>query len=135
MRPDDWFVYIQFHRSAVKRDYTNQAYYTYGLNWDPKGMRMWQSKPSRAINTVNFDQPFWKRGNLASALVNSTHPSNPWIASDNVNAAPFDQDFYLILSVAVGGTNGWFEDSDGKPWANGSPVSAPSDPQTRRKLT
>jgi hypothetical protein len=35
------------------------------------------------------------------------------------NAAPFDQDFYLIMNVAVGGTNGWFPDGQGdKPWLN-----------------
>ena len=54
-------------------------------------------------------------------------------------AAPFDQgewlmlctlsrqcrrrffvEFYLILNLAVGGTNGWFPDEDGKPWLDGS---------------
>ncbi|THU77933.1 concanavalin A-like lectin/glucanase [Dendrothele bispora CBS 962.96] len=35
--------------------------------------------------------------------------------------APFDQDFYLIMNVAVGGTNGWFPDGQGdKPWLNGA---------------
>lgn len=30
---------------------------------------------------------------------------------------PFDQRFYLILSLAVGGTNGYFPDGEGgKPW-------------------
>jgi hypothetical protein len=29
--------------------------------------------------------------------------------------------FYLILDVAVGGTNGWFPDNAGdKPWLNGA---------------
>jgi hypothetical protein len=29
--------------------------------------------------------------------------------------------FYLILDVAVGGTNGWFPDGAGnKPWLNGA---------------
>lgn len=31
--------------------------------------------------------------------------------------APFDQKFYLIFNVAVGGTNGYFPDGmGGKPW-------------------
>jgi hypothetical protein len=34
---------------------------------------------------------------------------------------PFDQEFYLILDVAIGGTNGYFEDGVGnKPWGDGS---------------
>jgi hypothetical protein len=32
---------------------------------------------------------------------------NPWGLSPNPNA-PFDQSFYLILNVAVGGTSGYF---------------------------
>lgn len=34
---------------------------------------------------------------------------------------PFDQPFYFILNVAVGGTNGFFADGGNKPWSNGSP--------------
>ncbi len=35
--------------------------------------------------------------------------------------APFDQKFYLILNLAVGGTSGWFPDGKGeKPWFDGS---------------
>lgn len=106
----------------MKRAFVNQASYVYGLNWDMKGLRTWQSKPSWAIKTLDFNQPFYERGNLADALVNGTHPGNPWISSNNTNAAPFDQDFYLILSVAVGGTNGWFPDNvPNKPWSNQSP--------------
>ena len=40
---------------------------------------------------------------------------NPWVNEDNV--APFNREFYLILNVAVGGTNGLFVDGmGGKPW-------------------
>jgi len=34
--------------------------------------------------------------------------ANPW--ENENNAAPFNQEFYLILNVAVGGTNGYFPD-------------------------
>jgi hypothetical protein len=37
------------------------------------------------------------------------------------NNAPFDQEFYLILNVAVGGVNGYFPDGQcNKPWSNTS---------------
>jgi len=43
--------------------------------------------------------------------------ANPW--ANGTNATPFDQEFYLILNVAVGGTNGWFPEAQGdKPWLN-----------------
>ncbi|GAA6025187.1 hypothetical protein JCM10207_008589 [Rhodosporidiobolus poonsookiae] len=109
---------------TLKRGYANEQYYTYGMNWDPKGIRMWQSKPSRVMKEVKFNEPFWNRGSLGDVTVNATVASNPWITSNNTNAAPFDQDFYLILSLAAGGTNGWFEDGSTKPWANGSPHPA-----------
>jgi len=51
------------------------------------------------------------------------HTSNIWSGHDMM--APFDQDFYLILNVAVGGTNGFFPDNcAGKPWKNNSPHAA-----------
>lgn len=60
-------------------------------------------------------------------LVNSTPNGNniidPWSQTGR-DATPFDQDFYLILNVAVGGTNGWFEDGIAdKPWVNESPTA------------
>ncbi|PVD21155.1 hypothetical protein C0Q70_19322 [Pomacea canaliculata] len=48
---------------------------------------------------------------------------SPW--PGNSKMAPFDQDFFLILNVAVGGTNGYFPDGwnygVAKPWPNNSP--------------
>ncbi|KAF7335504.1 Glucan 1,3-beta-glucosidase [Mycena venus] len=51
---------------------------------------------------------------------------DPLANATNKNAAPFDQDFCLIMNVAVGGTNGWFPDGQGnKPWLNhaGNPMA------------
>ncbi|BFZ12781.1 hypothetical protein BsWGS_15820 [Bradybaena similaris] len=57
---------------------------------------------------------FWQLGGLSS---------NIWASGSKI--APFDQDFYLILNVAVGGINGYFSDTENwgvkKPWANNSP--------------
>lgn len=49
----------------------------------------------------------WTYGEFAGTAVNNTAANNPWADSLN-NNAPFDQEFYLILNVAVGGTNGYF---------------------------
>lgn len=44
---------------------------------------------------------------------------NPWRGQPN--NAPFDQNFYLIFNLAVGGTNGYFPDGvGGKPWVDSS---------------
>jgi hypothetical protein len=59
----------------------------------------------------------WELGEFAKQEENSTLLENPW--GNQARNAPFDQNFYLILNVAVGGTNGWFPDNVAKkPWLN-----------------
>jgi len=71
---------------------------------------------------LRFDRPFFDRGDFPQVITNGTEQivlQNPW--KYRPNSAPFDQPFYLILNVAVGGTNGWFPDGAGnKPWLDGS---------------
>ncbi|XP_014665918.1 PREDICTED: uncharacterized protein LOC106807919 [Priapulus caudatus] len=48
---------------------------------------------------------------------------NPW--QGRAKMAPFDQPFYIVMNVAVGGVNGYFNDAwtnspHRKPWSNGS---------------
>jgi hypothetical protein len=76
---------------------------------------------------MRFNEPFWKRGEFPTVIQNGSNSAvlqDPWTNSPNktvTNAAPFDQDFYLILNVAAGGTNGWFPDNaGGKPWLDQS---------------
>ncbi|KAJ7616842.1 hypothetical protein DFH06DRAFT_1343154 [Mycena polygramma] len=70
---------------------------------------------------MRFDEPFWKRGEFPETVVGQNGQlealQDPWV--NGTNATPFDQDFYLIMNVAVGGTNGWFPGGQGdKPWLN-----------------
>ena len=46
---------------------------------------------------------FWELGNFSE----STH--NPW-ASESI-VAPFDQEFFIIMNLAVGGNNGCFHEN------------------------
>ena len=69
---------------------------------------------------TSFDKPFWKKADWPPSNANGTRLVDPWSQTGR-SSTPFDQDFYLILNVAVGGTNGWFEDGvAGKPWVDGS---------------
>lgn len=52
-------------------------------------------------------QNFWQRGKFQGQYENGTLLTNPWYTSDNKNA-PFDQQFYLILDLAIGSRNGYF---------------------------
>jgi len=59
-------------------------------------------------------QSFWQRGGWGDNI------DNPW--QGRGNSAPFDQPFYIILNIAVGGINGYFPDNMGnKPWNNQDP--------------
>lgn len=86
---------------TVKRDYSNAKFNTYGLDWDSKGVRFWANLKSRFMGKFNFDQPFWERGNLASATVNGSVATNPWLSAENANAAPvrYAKDFDAKLSL------------------------------------
>ncbi|ETS64263.1 hypothetical protein PaG_01510 [Moesziomyces aphidis] len=104
------------------RDWYNQGSHTFGLEWTEKQIYTWEHSPVFKNLQVNYDDGFWKRGKFPSQMANGTLLSNPWAAVQGKDAsiAPFDQEFYLILNVAVGGTNGYFEDGlgDNKPWSN-----------------
>lgn len=66
----------------------------------------------------------WQRGNFPAkdTSVNPPVPLvDPWSQTGRPNT-PFDQNFYLILSLAIGGQNAYFIDGvDGKPWVDKSP--------------
>jgi hypothetical protein len=98
-------VYKTYGWWTMRRNSYDQAFHTYSLEW------------------TEDNKPFWQRGDFPDVVQNGSNIvalQNPWAANATVaNAAPFDQDFYLILNVAVGGTNGWFPDERGdKPWIN-----------------
>lgn len=64
---------------------------------------------------------FWERGNLFESNL-----ENPW--RNRGKMAPFDDQFFLIISLAVGGVNWYFPDNADngngrKPWKNSSPYA------------
>ncbi|EJD44855.1 concanavalin A-like lectin/glucanase [Auricularia subglabra TFB-10046 SS5] len=102
-----------------RRTNFNQAFHTFTLEWSDKFM--WIFVDSRVHRVINLDfkkQSFFKRGKFPLVFRNGTDDAilqNPW--RDHNNAAPFDQEFYLVMTVQAGGTNGWFRDNVGKkPW-------------------
>ncbi|KAI9291307.1 lipopolysaccharide and beta-1,3-glucan binding protein [Neoconidiobolus thromboides FSU 785] len=90
-------------------------FHTYTLEWNPTSI------VSRVDNNIVLNLPiqnsFWSKGQFPGSL------NNPW--QNQPNSAPFNQEFYLIFNVAVGGTNGYFPEGVGnKPWSNQSPTAA-----------
>ncbi|CAH1802561.1 unnamed protein product [Owenia fusiformis] len=98
------------------------SFHTYTMEWDENSIQFWidgesimtaDPGPNGFFNFGGWDQRFGPE-------------TNPWQYSQN-KMAPFDKPFYLIMNVAVGGTNGFFSDDlinspYPKPWLNTSPT-------------
>jgi hypothetical protein len=96
---------------------------TYGLEWTPTHLYTYIDTRLMQVLYTNFKTPFWQRGKFPVSDTNGTAFVDPWSQTGNP-ATPFDEPFYLILNVAVGGTNGWFQDGKaGKPWVDASPTA------------
>lgn len=107
-------------RQSLKSTYSDD-FNTFGLEWSQDYLFTYVNSRLLQVMYVNFDQPLYKRGNFPEAGSNGTRLVDPWTETGR-SQTPFDQPFFLILNLAVGGTNGWFEDGkSGKPWLNGSP--------------
>ncbi|KAF8521627.1 glycoside hydrolase family 16 protein [Hysterangium stoloniferum] len=98
------------------------SFHTYTLEWTPDFIRTYVDSRLHHMLDVRFNVPMFARGNFPATYQNGSQTvalQNPWIGRGN--SAPFDQPFFLIMNVAVGGTNGWFsDDAGGKPWLDKS---------------
>lgn len=105
----------------LRRGTFDSEFHTYTLEWTPKFIRMYVDTRLHFLYETKLNKNFWDRGDFPTVIQNGSEVinlQNPWV--NGTKAAPFDERFYLILNVAVGGTNGWFPDSDEKPWLNGA---------------
>lgn len=114
-------------RTNVKRNALHTTFskksHTFGLEWSEKYLFTYIDTRLLQVLYTNFDEPLWKRGQFPLSDSNGTRLVDPWSQKGELSA-PFDEEFYLILNVAVGGTNGWFEDGkSGKPWVDLSPTA------------
>lgn len=94
-------------------------FHKFAVEWSSKYLFTYvDSRLMQALYT-DFSEPQFTRGKFPIADANGNKLENPWI--NGTNAAPFDQEFYLIISLAVGGTSGWFEDGKkNKSWVDSS---------------
>jgi beta-glucanase (GH16 family) len=118
-------AYDAWWRTNAKRQALHETYSagfnTFGLEWSQKYVFTYVNSRLLQVLYTNFNQPLWDWGSFPSASPNGTRLTNPW-ASPGCSNTPFDQPFYLILNVAIGGTNGWFQDGESnKPWIDSSP--------------
>ncbi|KAJ7678775.1 concanavalin A-like lectin/glucanase domain-containing protein [Mycena rosella] len=110
-----------------RRGQYDDAFHMYALEWSEDFIRMYVDSRLTHMLELKLNEPFWTRGDFPAVVQNGSERvvlQNPWV--NGTKAAPFDQSFYLILNVAVGGSNGWFPDGPEKPWLDGS-ATAPRD--------
>lgn len=107
--------------SALHSTYSDKPH-TFGLEWSQKYLYTYVDSLLLQVMYTSFSTSLWERGEFPSSDSNGTRITDIW-ASSGHNQAPFDQSFYLIMNVAVGGTNGWFQDAPGKPWVDSSPTA------------
>ncbi|KAL2210164.1 glucan 1,3-beta-glucosidase [Sarocladium strictum] len=106
------------NKRKVIRGAYSQGFNTFGIEWSQKYLFTYVNSRIHQVMYVNFDKPMWKQGGFPETNENGTRLADIWSQTGN-NNTPFDQEFYLILNLAVGGSNGWFEDGkSGKPWVN-----------------
>lgn len=113
----DWstnqFAKTHAQKSAESDTFADD-FHTYGVYWDDKVIYTYLDDDSKRVLQIDHSsQSYWERSGITDRF-------NPWQYSPNKNA-PFDRPFYLILNLAVGGTNGYFKDGVAdKPWSDSS---------------
>lgn len=100
----------------------NSDFHNYQVNWTPDFIEF--SIDDEVLGRIEPPEEtgFWGLGEW-----DQTEMENPWRAGTNKKMAPFDEKFFIVLNLAVGGT-GYFPDDatnpGGKPWSNQSPTAA-----------
>lgn len=118
------FGWFQTKRATFADDF-----HTYSIEWAPTFIRTYIDSKLKATLTIPITgrggKSFFDRGHYPATAHNGSDVEVPvtdiWADQGGSAAAPFDQNFYLIIDLAVGGTSGWFPDGVGdKPWFDAS---------------
>ncbi|CAH1786239.1 unnamed protein product [Owenia fusiformis] len=98
----------------------NSDFHKYAIEWDENEIKFFLDD-EEILHVDPGPDGFWKYGEFDERVPGS---ESPWKNAAS-KMAPFDKEFYLIMNVAVGGTNGFFPDdaSPAKPWNNESPTA------------
>lgn len=78
----------------------DENFHSYRMSWNPTEISFWVD--DILTGTINPGNGFWNYGDFGSSGY-----QNPWEATTDM--APFDQEFFIIMNLAIGGTN-YFDD-------------------------
>jgi beta-glucanase (GH16 family) len=117
--PEDPYELTHAESCTTDGSTLNDDFHTYGLVWNENELYTYLDSPSNRVLNLQMNESFWEKGGWSK----NNALNNPW--DGQPNNAPFDQKFYLIFNVAVGGVNGYFPDGvGGKPWSDKSTNAA-----------
>ena len=74
----------------------NENFHNFQMEWSPDRIKF--SVDNAPMGTIDVNKGFWDRGHFANKGA-----ANPW--KNAGKSAPFDQEFYFIFNLAIGGTN------------------------------
>lgn len=116
-------AYLRSTKSqSIRRTDFSEGFHTFGLEWSEDYIIIWRDNKLQQVLFWSFDPKhlMWQRGEFSQLVEDGKLLANPWAESHH-HSAPFDQDFYMILNVAVGSRTGWFPNQMGnKPWVDGT---------------
>lgn len=98
----------------------NSDFHRYQMEWTPEGITF--SIDDVVTEKVYPGEGFWKRGGF-----DKTFPGVESTYRTGTKMAPFDEEFFLIINLSVGGILNFpdnTENPNGKPWKNTSPKAA-----------
>lgn len=89
------------------KEYTHTSdlsddFHVYKLEWTKEHIKTFID--DTLVLNFDFDEDLFKKGKFPNDV------ENPWGKDPERNIAPFNQEFHFIFNVAVGGTNGYFQD-------------------------
>lgn len=111
--PYNGYENAHFEKNTPVDQGFDREFHVYGFEWTDQYMKFLVD--GAEIGTITPPAGgFWELGGFPNDV------QNPWLAAPNQRMAPFDQEFYLMLNLACGGTNGYFPDevTPAKPWSN-----------------
>lgn len=116
-KADAWQLTSFTRNSNEKGKGFNSAFHRYQMEWSTDKITF--SIDDIETATVKAKSGFWEKGDFDASLPGTW---NPWAAGSKL--APFDQEFYLSINMAVGGNELFPDDainsSGEKPWSNNS---------------
>ena len=120
----------------------SSQYHTFGMIWSPENLTFYVDQSVHMVVPLagRGTDPLWERGVRNKYWKEKAEPGdqgsdgyfqNPW--RGGTKSAPFDQEFFIVLNLAVGGISGgssdsayWPDGRGGKPWVNEVPPGSAS---------